>query len=331
MSRFQKGQPASLPPDVPVELEEKERRKGIPEGLPRRASAGPGGPAAGRPRRRVADRWRRITGRALVYLAVLAFVAFAVYPILQIIGISLRPGDKLYTTSLRIIPENATVDAYRIMLTEKPFLLWLRNSLIVALGTALFGVALASLSGYALSRYRFRGHAATLQGILMTQMFPATMLLLPLYVLMRKFMLVDTLFGLMIAYVATALPFCIWTMKGYYDTIPGDLEQAALIDGCGRLGAFLRVTFPLSAPALVITGLFSFMAGWSEFMVARVMITSGELMTLPLGLESLFTTFQTEWANYAAGSVLVSLPVVIVFLLLSRFLIAGLTLGSVKG
>ncbi len=272
-----------------------------------------------------------VTGRIGTHLLVWVFVAFALFPIVQIVGVSLRPGDQLYSTSLRVIPENATLAAYRIMLTERPLLLWLRNSVVVALATALIGVALASLAGYALSRYRFRGHGAALQGILVTQMFPATMLLLPLYVLMRKLYLVDTLAGVVIAYVATALPFCIWTMKGYYDTIPVDLEEAALIDGCGRLGTFWRVTFPLSAPALVITALFSFMTGWSEFMVARVLIASKELHTLPLGLESLFTTFQTEWANYAASSVLVCIPVVALFLLLSRFLIAGLTLGSVKG
>ena len=271
--------------------------------------------------------WTQVWVHALVWL----FVIFSVFPVLQIVGISLRPGDQLYSTSLQLIPDNATWEAYRIMLTEKPFLLWMRNSMIVALGTAVIGVALASLGGFALSRYRFRGHGAALQGILMTQMFPATMLLLPLYLLMRKLHLVDTLAGVMIAYVATALPFCIWTMKGYYDTIPEDLHEAALIDGCGPLSAFLRVTLPLSAPALVITGLFSFMTGWSEFMVARVLLTSKELMTLPLGLESLFTTYQTEWANYAAGSLLVSLPVVVLFLILNRFLVSGLTLGSVKG
>ncbi len=271
--------------------------------------------------------WTSVWVHALVW----SLVLFALFPVIQVIGISLRPGDQLYSTHLEIIPHGATLDAYRIMFTEKPFFLWLRNSAIVSVGTALIGVALASLGGFALSRYRFTGRGAALQGILMTQMFPATMLLLPLYLMMRKFHLVDTLGGVMIAYVATALPFCIWTMKGYYDTIPVALNEAALIDGCGPLQAFLRVTLPLSAPALVITALFSFMTGWSEFMVARVLLTSRELMTLPLGLESLFTTYQTEWANYAAGSLLVSVPVVVLFLVLNRYLVSGLTLGSVKG
>ncbi len=271
--------------------------------------------------------WRAVWAHAAAWL----FVLFSVFPILQIISISLRPGDRLYTTDLGLIPDGATFAAYRILITERPFLTWLRNSVVVALSTAVVGVALASLSGYAFSRYRFRGRAAALQGILMTQMFPATMLLLPLYVLMRRFHLVDTLPGVVLAYVATALPFCVWTMKGYYDTIPVDLEEAALIDGADRLRAFTRVTLPLSAPALVITGLFSFMAGWSEYMVARVLLTSAELHTMPLGLESLSTTYQTEWANYAAGSLLVCVPVVVLFLLLSRFLVSGLTLGGVKG
>jgi len=156
-------------------------------------------------------------------------------------------------------------------------------------------------------------------------------LLLPLYVLMKNLGLVDTLLGIIIAYTATALPFCIWMMKRYYNTIPRDLEEAAIIDGTTQLGAFLRVILPLSAPALVITALFSFMAGWSEFIVARVIINRQELYTLPLGLESLSSTFQTEWANYAAGSIIVCIPVVALFLLLSRFLISGLTLGGVKG
>ena len=278
-------------------------------------------------KRQLTKMWNHVWVHALVWLLVI----FAVFPILQIVAISLRPGDQLYSTELQLIPDNATLEAYRIMFTEKPFLLWLRNSLVVSLGTAVIGVALASLGGFALSRYRFNGRGAALQGILMTQMFPATMLLLPLYLLMRKLHLVDTLGGVMVAYVATALPFCIWTMKGYYDTIPVALNEAALIDGCSPLQAFLRVTLPLSTPALEITALFSFMTGWSEFMVARVMLASKELMTLPLGLESLFTTYQTEWANYAAGSLLVCLPVVVLFLVLNRFLVSGLTLGSVKG
>jgi arabinogalactan oligomer/maltooligosaccharide transport system permease protein len=273
----------------------------------------------------------RVVKRVLLYALLVFITGVTVYPIVQIFGISLRPANELYSTSLRIIPENASFDAYRAVLFEKDFFTWLRNSGVVALAVSILGVSLASTSGYAFSRFRFRGKKAGLVAILLTQMFPATMLLLPLYVLMKKLGLVDTLLGIIIAYTATALPFCIWTMKGYYDTIPRDLEEAAVIDGTTHLGAFLRVTLPLSAPALVITALFSFMAGWSEFIVARVIINRQALYTLPLGLESLSSTFQTEWANYAAGSIIVCIPVVALFLLLSKFLVSGLTLGGVKG
>jgi arabinogalactan oligomer/maltooligosaccharide transport system permease protein len=267
----------------------------------------------------------------LVHAALIAACIATVYPIAVVVGISLRPSNALYSTSLRIIPEHATFDAYRVLLTERGFLLWMRNSLIVALGTTLLGVALAATAGYALSRFHFRGRTWSLYAFLLTQMFPVTMLLLPLYILLRKLQLIDTLGGLMIAYVTTALPFCVWTLKGYYDTIPRELEEAALLDGMSRAGAFLRVTLPLSAPALAITALFAFLSGWSEFIVARVILANPNYYTLPLGLAGLAGIFQTEWANYAAGSVLVCLPVVALFLALNRFLVSGLTLGGVKG
>jgi arabinogalactan oligomer/maltooligosaccharide transport system permease protein len=269
-------------------------------------------------------------GRVLVHAFLIVFTLATIYPILQIIAISLRPADRLFSTSLAIIPEGASLAAYKQVLFERNFLIWFRNSLLVSGSVTLLGVALASTAGYAFSRFRFPGWRLGLYSFLLTQMFPATILMLPLYVLMQKLHLLDTFVGLVVAYTATALPFTVWTMRGYYDTIPIELEQAALIDGCTPWSALLRVTLPLAAPALVITALFSFMTAWSEFIMARVIVNSLNNYTLPLGLESLAGQFQTEWANYAAGSVLVSLPVMALFLLLNRFLVSGLTLGGVK-
>ena len=275
------------------------------------------------------SRWT--PGRIMVH-AFLAVFAFAtVYPILQIVTISLRPGDQLYSTSLALVPPGASLHAYRTMLFEKPFLLWMRNSFLVSLAVTLFGVTLASTSAYALSRFRFAGRSASLYLFLLTQMFPATMLMLPLYVLMKNLHLLDTFAGLVVAYTATALPFCVWTMRGYYDTIPVELEQAALIDGCDPWAAFTTVTLPLAAPALAITALFSFMTAWQEFLVARIVISQQGMFTLPLGLESLAGQFQTEWANYAAGSLLVCVPVMALFVGLNRYIVGGLSLGGVKG
>jgi arabinogalactan oligomer/maltooligosaccharide transport system permease protein len=165
----------------------------------------------------------------------------------------------------------------------------------------------------------------------MTQMFPATMLLLPLYVVLIKLHLLNSYLGIIIIYTATALPFCVWQMKGYYDTIPFALEEAARIDGATPWQTFTRVIFPLAAPALVITALFSFMTAWNEYVVANVVLQDTELYTLPLGLKMFQGSMQTQWGLYAAGSMLVSVPVVALFLILSRYLISGLTLGAVKG
>jgi len=156
------------------------------------------------------------------------------------------------------------------------------------------------------------------------------MLLLPLYVLIARLGLIDTYLGLVVFYVSTALPFCVWQMKGFYDTIPPSLEEAARIDGCSRAGAFWTVVLPLATPGLVITGLFSFMTAWSEYIVAAQVMQDESMFTLPLGIKGFQSSLSTQWGLYAAASILVSLPVVVVFLLLSRFLVNGLTLGSVK-
>jgi len=274
---------------------------------------------------------RQLLGMAGTYAVLAVFAVLAVYPILQIVTISLRPTDQLLSTSLAIIPEGATLANYRVLLTETAFLRWMANSLLVSAVVTITGVALASTAGYALSRFRFRGRGSMLSGLLVTQMFPATMLLLPLFVVLIQLQLLNSYIGLVVIYSATALPFCVWQMKGYYDTIPVALEEAARIDGCSPWQAFSKVVFPLAAPALVITALFSFMTAWNEYVVANVVLQDLEMFTLPLGLKMFQGSLTTQWGLYAAGALLVSVPVVALFLVLSRYLISGLTLGAVKG
>ena len=269
--------------------------------------------------------------KPLSYLALIAFSIFTVYPILQIVTIALRPGDQLLSTSLAIIPRNATLANFRVLLTETPFLRWVANSGVVALAVTFTGVALASTAGYALSRFKFLGRASTLNGLLVTQMFPATMLLLPLYLILIKLHLINSYLGVIIIYTATALPFCIWQLKGYYDTIPLSLEEAAGIDGCSRWQSFYLVVLPLAAPAVVITALFSFMTAWNEYVVAALVLQDVKIFTLPLGLKMFQGNMSTQWGLYAAGAILVSIPVVLLFLALSRYLISGLSSGAVKG
>ncbi|MBP1657018.1 MAG: carbohydrate transporter rane protein 2, family [Bacteroidetes bacterium] len=265
------------------------------------------------------------------YAVLVLFSIIALYPVLQILNISLRPADRLLSTSLELIPANATWDNYVKLFTERPFFTWLANSTFVAVVVTLTGVALASTTGYAFSRYSFVGKKVGMLSLLVTQMFPATMLLLPMYIMLVNLHLINTYLGIMITYSATALPFCIWQMKGYYDTIPVSVEEAGRIDGASQLQIFTRIILPLAAPALVITALFSFMSAWTEYVVAAQILQDTDLWTLPLGLKSFESNMGSEWGLYGAASVMVSIPVVILFLSLSRWLVSGLTLGSVKG
>jgi arabinogalactan oligomer/maltooligosaccharide transport system permease protein len=265
------------------------------------------------------------------YALLLLFAAFALYPIVQIITIALRPGDQLLSTSLNPIPKGATFANFRILITETPFLRWVGNSALIALAVTITGVVLASTAGYALSRFKFLGRSSVLNGLLVTQMFPATMLLLPLYLILIKLSLINSYLGVIIIYAATALPFCIWQLKGYYDTIPLSLEEAADIDGASRWQSFYMIVLPLAQPAMVITALFSFMTAWNEYVVAALILQDVDIFTLPLGLKMFQANMSTQWGLYAAGALLVSIPVVILFLLLSRYLISGLSSGAVKG
>ena len=272
-----------------------------------------------------------LPARIASYTVVTFFTLFAVYPILRVIAISLRPGDRLLDKSLAIIPADATLSTYLHLFVDEPFLRWMGNSIIVSAAVTLFGVALAATAGYGFSRYKFKGRDTAMISLITTQMFPLTMLLLPLFIVLIKLKAYDSYFALIIAYSATALPFIIWQMKGYYDTIPYSLEEAAAIDGCSQFGIFWRIVLPLAAPALVITALFSFMTAWSEYLVAAVLIQDQSLFTLPLGLKMFQSNMEVSWGLYSAGAVVVSIPVVALFLFLSRWLVSGLTLGSVKG
>ena len=266
-----------------------------------------------------------------IFSFLVLFTLATLYPALNIIGISLRTDDAFQTRSLALWTAESSFRSYFTLFLETDFLTWMKNSFLVSFVVTLTGVVLASTSGYALSRFNFMGRRAVLSSLLMTQMFPATMLLLPFFILLAKLKLINSYLGLIIIYSSTALPFCIWQMKGYYDTIPDALEEAARIDGCSRFSAFTKVILPVSAPALVITALFSFMASWSEYVVAAIVLQDQGLYTLPLGLKSFQASLSTQWGLYAAGAVVVSIPVTILFISLSRFLVSGLTVGSVKG
>ena len=296
----------------------------------------------------------------IIFTFLSLFCLATIYPVLNIVGVSLRTDDAFQSRSLSLIEfeekyedingngkwdkgeryedvnnnskwdSGSSIKSYLNLFTETDFLLWTWNSIIISFVVTLTGVVFASTGGYALSRFKFKGREFGMIALITTQMFPATMLLLPFFILLSYLELINSYIGLIIIYSSTALPFCIWQMKGYYDTIPPSLEESARLDGCTRYQAFYKIILPLSSPALVITALFSFMASWSEYVVAAIILQDPKLYTLPLGLKSFQASLSTQWGLYAAGAVVVSIPVCILFVSLSRFLVSGLTMGSVK-
>lgn len=281
---------------------------------------------------------------ALLHTALISFTLLAIYPVLlvlalafsgqQSIGIVSLPPDPDLLDRLRSVlpwPEHFSVSNFIEVWTDQPFGRWLWNSVVISLLTTVFGVFLACTSAYAFSRFRFPGRNTGMLMFLVSQMFPGTLMLIPLFIIIVKWLeLGNTYIGLVLVYATTAIPFCVWMLKGYFDTIPIEIEESALIDGASRLTIFLRIILPLAKPAIAITALFSFMTAWNEFILASVFMEAESNYTAPVGLRFFVGGFSSQWGYFAAGSVIVSLPVVILFLYLQKYLVSGLTAGSVK-
>ncbi len=267
----------------------------------------------------------------LTYAILIIITGITIYPVLWVVKVAFG-GRSLLSTSLSLIPEHISLDNFRIVFTQKPFLIWLRNSIIVSFVTTISSLFLATTAAYAFSRFKFPGQRKGMISLLITQMFPGVLMIIPQFILISKVLhLYGSLIGLVIIYSTTALPFSIWVLKGYFDTIPISLEESATIDGASRGRIFWQIILPLSKPAIAITGLFSFMTAWNEFILAATFLDDEMKYTLPIGLREMVGEFGAEWGNFAASSILVAIPVVFLFMLFQKFLVSGLTAGSVKG
>jgi arabinogalactan oligomer/maltooligosaccharide transport system permease protein len=269
------------------------------------------------------DAWSAHWPRQAATYAVLALaVLLSLAPLWQIVVHALEPATSAGAAAWRW-PGDFSAGYFIALVTGTGFLRWLANSLIVALAVTAVGVVLSATAGYALSRFRFFGRLAVLNSLLVTQIFPATMLLLPIFLILVQLQLINTFFGLILIYVATVLPFCIWQMKNFYDTIPESLEEAAAMDGCTPAEIFRRVVLPVSAQGLAVTALFSFAAAWNEYVVAAILMQDSEMFTLPVGLRLLHTdSMAGEPGLFAAGALFITLPMLALYLLLGRFLVA---------
>jgi arabinogalactan oligomer/maltooligosaccharide transport system permease protein len=273
---------------------------------------------------------RRIATRIAVHFGVILATAATLYPVALVLKKAVEPGQE-FALSSSPIPKALTTAHFRDVLSQPYVVRYALNSLLVAAATTIVGVALSCTAAYALSRFRFPGRRSGLATFLVVQMFPSTLLTLPLYVLLHALGLLNTLTGLVLVYATTSIPFCVWTLKGYFDTLPRELEEAARIDGASPWGVFFRVVLPLARPAIAVTALFSFMTAWNEFILAGTFLTDERAYTLPVMLHGYIGEYHAEWGHFAAGALLTSMPVMALFYILSKYLVGGLTAGSVKG
>lgn len=265
-----------------------------------------------------------------IYVILTIFSLIALYPVLNILSVALRPGNSLFSTDLSIIPDNATLENFKLAFTKYDLALWIKNSLYVSLLTTFISVIFSLSAGYAFSRFSFFGRLTGMKLLLVTQMFPATMMLLPLKLILVKFGFDNSHLGLIVVYVSTTIPFNVWMMKGYFDTISKSIEESAYVDGASVVSTFYKIILPLAKPAIALTALISFMSAWSEYIVARAIVNEPTLLTLPIGLTNMQGQFQSDWGVYSAAALMTALPVMILFVSLSRYLVGGLTLGGVK-
>jgi arabinogalactan oligomer/maltooligosaccharide transport system permease protein len=259
----------------------------------------------------------------------------ALYPVMWVVTMALSPGQG-FNVGVVPIPTTVSFDNIREVVSTSDAEGWLFgrqlfNSLVVSSATALVGLVFSTSAAYALSRFDFPGKDRGLAAFLVTQMFPGVVMMIPLYLILDLLNLLDNLGGLVLVYATTAIPFSVFTLKGYFDTIPRELEEAAMLDGASRIRTFFTVILPLVKPAIAVTGLFSFMTAWNEFILAATLISDPRALTLPVVLQRYVDDYGTEWGLFAAGALIVSLPVVLLFFALQKHFVAGLTAGSVKG
>jgi arabinogalactan oligomer/maltooligosaccharide transport system permease protein len=266
------------------------------------------------------------------HFVLLAASVFALYPVLWVASLALSAGDAPEARVLPV-PEQLSLEHFRAVMSHGGglFFLQLFNSLLVASVTALVALCIATPAGYAMSRFDFVGREAGTRTLYATQMFPGVAAAIPLYLVLDALGLLDTRTGLVLVYATSAVPFAIFQLRGAFDAIPRELEEAAMVDGASRFGAFRLVVLPAARPALAVTGLFAFMTAWNEFILAATFLSHESTYTLPVMLQRYVGEYDAQWGKFAAGALLVSVPVMGLFYWLQRHLVSGLTAGSVKG
>lgn len=276
--------------------------------------------------------WESFVAHAILLVA----VAFALYPVLWVISLALSPTGTPAAHALPLPDAVSLVNFRAVALHHDGAGRWLFarqlfNSVVISTATAVASVAIATPAAYALARFQFVGERAGMRTLLATQMFPGVATAVPLYVILDTLHLLDTRSGLVLVYATTALPFAVFQLRGAFEAIPKDLEEAAMVDGATRAEAFVKVVLPAARPAIAVTCLFAFMSAWNEFILAATFLSHEDAFTLPVALQRYVGEYDAAWGRFAAGAILVSVPVMAIFYAVQRHLVGGLTAGSVKG
>jgi len=275
-------------------------------------------------------RARRRGAHAAIYGILAVATIVMMFPVAWMLTVSIRPNVEVMTFPPQWIPAVFTLAPYTKVLGSARYLRTFLNSYVIALTVTAFSLVIGALAAYALARFRFRGQRSVIMFLITTQMFPLVLLCIPYFQVVVKLGLYDTLTSLIVVYTTFTLPFCILMLRSYFAAIPKEMEEAAMVDGCSRLGAIARTLLPMSFPAMVGAGLYTFLLAWNEFLFAVVLIESWEKRVITMAIYSLLAEFVTEWNMMMAFSVLASAPLVVAFIFLQRYVVAGMTAGAIK-
>jgi len=269
----------------------------------------------------------RWTGNGLLVV----FLVWTLVPFYWMVVTSLKKDKEIYGFEATLIPRHPTLESYRRVFVQTPFVKYLRNSTIISVSTTIASLVLGCLGAYALARLRFPGRALIARGLIFSYLVPPALLFIPLFTVMSTLSLIDTREGLILANLSFTLPFCSWLLLGYFRSVPLELEEAALVDGCSRLSALVRIILPMSLPALAVVAFFSFTQAWNEFLYANVFVNSVEARTITTGLTLFIVEDVFFWGPMMGAACLATVPPVALYLIFQRWVVKGLTLGAVKG
>mgnify|MGYP001286687858 CR=1 FL=1 len=265
------------------------------------------------------------------YAVAVALAAFIALPLAWMVISSIKPADQLFSSPPRILADHWTINWYVTVFRDSGAAVFFWNSLVVGLSSTIFCLVIGTLAAYAITRFDFPGKSAFLIAALVTYMFPAIVLFVPIYMILNTLSLIDTRIGLVICHTILTFPFAVWMLKSFFETLPREIDEAAWVDGCSYLGTFIRIVLPLSLPGIFSVAIFVFVLSWNEFLFASIVMTSSDLKTVPVGISEFITSFDIRWGEIMALGTLATVPVVVLFSLVQRYFLRGVLSGAVKG